>query len=528
MNSRNSAETGNWVDVTGVVVQMSMPGTGWTMSRVVVTLDDKHCNDLAFLERIFTRFERLQKARDVTRDEERVLRIMDTPPARYGSERTRDLPLQVTYGIPCVIADMPIEHSSLPPGLPAYLPFRESNLLPCRAETERGGRVVMLPFTWGRLHENEEYFLRQVQQNGVRLFAARIQANNMLYEPQRLSLPGLVLITFERDEVVSKQRLTELAEDIYALKEQRPRNRTEEEVRDIVMASEQKGMLYRRRLLPRAFTGGPEVYAADLMIRPHYLRHRFLTEDDRFLPVVAERGSHGAIEHLPYWEITGELAPHVEEVAEAIPVETEPNKIFASRRSASSGGTATAEAIQVAPKSDGWLDVTADVLQEPDSAAPEVAVAVEAEPVRARPTRARRSRGPMLAVIILAVVAVVGGGGAVVGYFGFRTHEQLHLSNPRVVGMGLAKTATVSYETKGQPDAGYRYFAVVHDRQTGLNQQMALAFPNDVRGEINLAMPFRPLMPMGRVNDFDVYVEREPADSPGKREKISNSILLRY
>jgi hypothetical protein len=124
MNSRNSAETGNWVDVTGVVVQMSMPGTGWTMARVVTTLDEKHRHDLAFLERIFTLFQRLQNARDVTRDEERVLRIMDTPPARHGSERTRDLPLKVTYGIPCVIADMPIEHSNLPPGLPAYLPFR--------------------------------------------------------------------------------------------------------------------------------------------------------------------------------------------------------------------------------------------------------------------------------------------------------------------------------------------------------------------------------------------------------------------
>src|SRR5579864_4786018 len=160
MNSRNSAETGNWADVTAVVVQLSTPGTGWTMSRVVATLDPQHRNDLVFLERIFTRIERLQKARDVTRDEERVLRIMDTPPARYGSERTRDLPLSVTFGIPCVIADMPIEHSNLPPGLPAHLHYREANLLPCRADTEAGGRVVMRPYTWGQLHENEEFFLQ--------------------------------------------------------------------------------------------------------------------------------------------------------------------------------------------------------------------------------------------------------------------------------------------------------------------------------------------------------------------------------
>src|SRR5262245_1018499 len=141
MNSRSSSETGNQVDVTGVVVQLSMPGTGWTMSRVVTTLDPQRCNDLVFLERIFARIERLRKASKVTRDEERLLRILEPPP-RYGEEKTRNLPEWLTDNVPCLLADVSIEHANLPSGCPAYLPFREMNLLPCRADRS-GGRVVM-------------------------------------------------------------------------------------------------------------------------------------------------------------------------------------------------------------------------------------------------------------------------------------------------------------------------------------------------------------------------------------------------
>src|SRR5262249_32275963 len=379
MNSRNSAEAGNWMDVTAVVVQLSMPGTGWTMSRVVTTLDPQRCNDLVFLERLFARIERLRKAQKVTREEERLLRILESPPPRYGEEKTRNLPEWLTDNVPCLLADVPIEHANLPPGCPAYLPFREMNLLPCRAEKRAGGRVVMLPCTWGRLHYNEEYLWRYVERHGVRLSGARVQANSMLYEPQRLSLPGLVLISFERDLPDKEKLLLDLADDVYDLKERRPRNRDEEEVRSIVMASEERGLLYRRRLLPRGYTGGPEVYAADLFFRPHYLRHRCLTEEDRLIPCVAEVGPKGGIEHVPYWEFTGETAPKAEEIAEVVPVDAEPARIYASRRSVTSGATAPAEAIQAAPaNAGGWIDVTADVLAEPSEE-------VEPAPVAAAP-----------------------------------------------------------------------------------------------------------------------------------------------
>lgn len=495
------------------------------MSRVVATLDSQHRNDLVFLERMFARIERLQKKRSLSRDEERVLRILEAPPPRFGEERTRSLPPSLTDDVPCILAEVPIEHSYLPHGLPPYLHYREANLLPCRVDNVPNGRVVLLPFSWGQLHEREEYFLRNVERTGARLSAARVQANYMLYERQRLSLPGLVLVTFEPDEVVSKLRLIELAEDIYDLKERRPKNRDEEEVRDIVMASEQKGILYRRRLLPRGYTGGPEIYASDLFFRPHYLRHRCLTDDDILIPVVAERGPKGAIEHVPYWEFTGETAPAPDEIAEAIPADGGPLKIYASRRSVTSGAAATAEAIQtVAPSGGNWIDVTDEVL--PETA--EEVEAVQAQPVTARRVAARRSRGPMFAVILLAAVAIVGAGGAAVRYFGFRTPELLRLSNPRVAGMGLQKTAIVDYQVKEQPDTGYRYFAILRDRQTGFTQQFAISFPSDSRGEINLVLPFRPLMPMGRVNDFDIYVEREKSERPGKRERVSNSVLLRY
>src|SRR5262249_11687493 len=140
--------------------------------------------------------------------------------------------------------------------------------------------------------------------------------------------------------------LKNLADRVYDLKDCRPRNEDEREVSEIVLGSERAGQLYRRRQLPIGFTGGPVVYAADLIIRPRDLRHGRFTDRDKRLPVVAEPGASGAIEHLPYWDATGETAPKENEPTEVLPVDTPP--------------------AAVATPADDWIDVTEAVLGEPE------------------------------------------------------------------------------------------------------------------------------------------------------------------
>jgi hypothetical protein len=120
-----------------------------------------------------------------------------------------------------------------------------------------------------------------------------------MFEPGETSLPGLVLFTFDREVEKRRRYLIDLATKLYDLKLRDPEDDAEEEAKAIIAANEACGKYHRRARLPKGFTGGPVVYAADIWFHRPYLPKRQFTmnEPERFLHCIAEPGERGGFEH---------------------------------------------------------------------------------------------------------------------------------------------------------------------------------------------------------------------------------------
>jgi hypothetical protein len=485
-----------WIDVTAGLIQDTDYNRDCAFARVLITFDPARRHDLAFIDRMLSRVSALRGKQSLTADEQTVLDLVAAPPDKSRWQRW-ELPRSVTDGVQVYLCELPLYFNRLPYGADTLdRPGRELSLLPCRAKP--AGGVELLPYTLADLRAREDEFVRLVSRTGVRLTAVRVQANGALYAPGTRSLPGLVLITFDANLPNRDFVLTDLAQRVFDLKEQRPRNEDEREVREIVMASEQRGVRYRRRPLPRGFTGGPVVYAADLIIRPHYLRHGYLTDAENRLPVVAEPGPNGAIELLPYWEVTGEAPPKDEEPAEVLPV----------------------EAPVVAPAGD-WVDVTDAVL-----AAPEPVPVVQVAPGLApRKKKGRVLLFAALALLLFGGAFVCAGGGALWYFLG---RAPVHLSNARAVAQfGFRQAAAVDFEFRRGPDPSLRYSLVVRNRRTGQSFRQTIATsPGQTRGTWAVPVPVNYGFGFPQSTEYDVFLDAAPANGSAPSEKVSNTLVV--
>jgi len=139
--------------------------------------------------------------------------------------------------------------------------------------------------------------VRSIVQSGVPVNAFLIQANPALFKPQRQRLPCLALICFQSEVAQDKEYMRFLARKIYALKNTRP---ADPDSRYIASLTTDERMLpQRRRALPLSFTDGSTIYCTDLWVRPSYLQGSSLQSD--ILPCIAEPGSSGGIELVPWW-----------------------------------------------------------------------------------------------------------------------------------------------------------------------------------------------------------------------------------
>jgi hypothetical protein len=67
--------------------------------------------------------------------------------------------------------------------------------------------------------------------------------------------------------------------------------------------------IYRRRKLPVGVTGGPTVYAIDLIVCPLLLNGRHIADEMPLVPCMAEPGDDGRVMQMPYWLATGAPPP---------------------------------------------------------------------------------------------------------------------------------------------------------------------------------------------------------------------------
>jgi hypothetical protein len=471
-----------WIPVIGALIQRAPLVRDYSVGRVVVSFDPAHCNDVLFLFHLQSRVSALRSHQPRTPDEYALRELFTSPPIE-GRWRRWELPRSLTEGVPAYLCEIKLWHDLMPQET-EYSGPHELSLLPCRADPSRGGGMELLPYGRQELRRRHEQFVRAVSRKGVKVNAALVQANADLFSPGREPLPGLVLITFERDVPDQEAYLRRLADRVYDLKTARPRDREEDEVRDIVMASEQAGVLYRRRQLPARFTGGPVVYAADLLIYRPYLHRGYLTEK-KVLPCVAEPGPEGLIELLPYWDESG-AGPEREEIPEVLPV----------------AGPAGA-----APRHEEVLDAV------PVAGRGRRRLTREDEP---RPPRKKRGKGLLLALLIGLVL----GGGLWWFFFRWDVTQEVTLSETYVYFM-LPGVYGFEYQfNHGGPTPGVRYYLVSRSTKTGVTtSHLVIMVPGKTHGSFRVDTEIRE----GR---FECHLEAEQPGGVGGRTRISNTIVV--
>ena len=149
------------------------------------------------------------------------------------------------------------------------------------------------------LKEQHSTWIRLVRigRYGIPVTTMLVQANDSLCRPGTLNAAGLVFFTF--DPVVNEDSvlLRSLANEAVGLKNGETLSIDELRVSGIV--SERNIEVDRRRILPKSFTSGAEIFAADLWIVRSRLKNRRITEP--FLTCLIEPGEHGGIELVPWW-----------------------------------------------------------------------------------------------------------------------------------------------------------------------------------------------------------------------------------
>ena len=478
---------------------------------MLIVYDANLRHDLFFIDELARRLGVLRRQRSLTEDERNVLDFMQRPPAG-GRQRSRRLPGSITGGATANLCEISLPYAHLPEGASTLEALtRETSLLPCRVDPRPGGFVELLPYCRDDVNLREDEFVRIVAQRGVAVMAMRVQGNPGLFQPGRRSLPGLVLVSFDDPGPDEVKQMHRLARRLFDLKETSPRSAAEREARSIIMANEEAGRLYRRRQLPRGFSGGSIIYAADLIIRPRYLRQAHLTNDDLLLPCVADPGAEGAIEHRPYWQVTGEPPPAGEPI-DAVPAEAPAAELEAIRAdSPLLVVSAAAPVLEVeAIRAESPLAVVSEVAEARTAPIPQRAVA--------------RLRSPFL----LALLFLAGGMGAVVlavglvWLFALRAHEKIELSNARV-SRSIGLLVTVDYELRHlKLDPENRYYLTARPRNGGSESRILVDF-DPAQGTLTTMLPFGPFAAR---TEYELYIEVEQINAPGARERVSNIVTV--
>jgi hypothetical protein len=465
------ADRRTWLPVTGVVLRFGLHDTQpHGVARLAFTLDPDLSDDVCFLYRLRGRILRLDRKDPVDEDQERVRQLSQARPGA-AEDRRWELPRRFTAGARVFVTDVCFPLTYLPDGGPDLHPWRDNVLLPCRASPEPGIGFEVLPYTAEHRRHRQEQFLQRLEGRGVSTTAALVQANPLLFRPGEETLPALVLVTFEEGLPDRERLLLRLAREAYDLKEYQPRNADERLVADIVLASDEGAAYHHREPLPRGFTGGRVVYAADLWLFRPYLRHGRL-EGEKLLPVLAEPGPRGGIEQLP---------------------------------PAAMAAVPAAVVLEAAPA-------------EPDADIQE-AVVLDKVQRAAAPRRSGRRLWPWLvggsALLLLGVLGLVLAGVMLLSPW---ADNLVVLSNVQM-RRTLPGRATyqVDYRFTANPDPSARYFLVAESSIPGLRAESGIA-PATAQGTVAVNV----FQPVGMATRLEFHVEEE---RPGKgRRRVSKTL----
>lgn len=268
------------------------PFNGVTCVRVFYTLEPGLADDPIFLTRLAWRFLFFDQDETGTRDELRAREILQD---RHELVKPAILPRSLTHGVRVYVQDVRVPLRFFPRDYNVY--DQNQGLLHCRL-TERTWKLEARDLQPDHVEDWQQNRIELVSQEGEKVRAVRLQANRELYQPGTCDQPGMALISF--DDIPNKTAwLRELVDRLYQLKMRPPANDAEAAAAEAPMASEAGAVYHRRFRLPRAFTGGPLVYACDLWYHRPYLQDGYMTDADRVVRAVAELGDEGGIEHLP-------------------------------------------------------------------------------------------------------------------------------------------------------------------------------------------------------------------------------------
>jgi hypothetical protein len=150
--------------------------------------------------------------------------------------------------------------------------------------------LLLIYFWWEEEH---------VRKKGRVLFAALVQANNMLFEPGDDDLPAQFLITFDPKLQQRPRELLTMAERVFDLKNTEPKGPDLQLVARTV--TDEKYRPDSRDKLPVSFTGGPVVYSVHIMVHRALLKNGILQK--KYIVCKALPGDSGPTLMVPYSEL---------------------------------------------------------------------------------------------------------------------------------------------------------------------------------------------------------------------------------
>lgn len=107
------------------------------------------------------------------------------------------------------------------------------------------------------------------EENGEPAVGWLVQANNALFQAGSTDLPALVLVSPDDDTAEDEEYMTELADDVFALKGQDCEDEDEAFVSALV--TDERYVAGKRTKLPKSFAGRPNVYLAHIFIFREHL-----------------------------------------------------------------------------------------------------------------------------------------------------------------------------------------------------------------------------------------------------------------
>jgi hypothetical protein len=293
---------GKRVPVSAFVIQGwdQVPNANHFTVRAVFSLEEGYTDNLSYLTVLGYRVLDLGDGRlPVKGPEAKQLRklIEDADPGKYNRW---PIPDYLTDGVAAELAEFAVPYGTLPPDATVF--DVNQGMLPCLVRPGEGGEIEPQTYTWEDIDRRQDQRVEQMREKGgVFVNAVNVQANSEMYQPGETSLPGLVIFTFDREVEKKRRYLHELADRFYALKGEEADDEDEERVKAIIEASEREAKYHRRHRLPKGFTGGPTIYAADIWYHRPYLPNRQLggIKPDRSIRCIAEPGETGGLEHAP-------------------------------------------------------------------------------------------------------------------------------------------------------------------------------------------------------------------------------------